>query len=298
MASFGMRSSHIQQRHGPFVLGLSAFLVACSKPSADCREGFVRGDDNQCHLAQDTAGFDGDPVDHLDSSLSAHWERGFPEPFTLRKHYLSFLEEGDEDCPVLMDAAFSPQDCTSQSGTHFYGLAFYQEHDRIQDQPGYLFAMQASFELRRPGEGSFSAGGGFGYEVLAPPNEPTVWMAFVQGSFEYAHAPGWLGEGVTSGLAIRGSHDGPDYRMNIEGGSGQEETYIFWDSVDVDSQVCDGHPLGRIGARGPGPAWTWWTLDERCNGCGDVEYKGESLGEFCLDLRGELDSIAEQMEVL
>ncbi|MEC7240160.1 MAG: hypothetical protein VXW32_02885 [Myxococcota bacterium] len=275
-----------------------ALLVACSKPAADCMVGYVRGEDGQCHVTRDTAELDDGPIVHLESSLKAHWERGFPDPFTLREHYLSFLEEGDADCPVLMDAAFSPQDCVSDSGTHFYGLAFYQERDRINEQPGYLFAMQASFELRRPGEGSFAAGGGFGYEVLAPANEPTDWMAFVQGSFEYAHASGWLGEGVTSGLAIRGSHDGPHYRMNIEGGSGQQETYIFWDSVDVDSRVCEGHPVGRIGSRGPGPAWTWWTLDDRCNGCGDVEHEGESLGEFCMDLRGELESIAEQMEVL
>ena len=103
---------------------------------------------------------------------------------------------------------------------------------------------------------------------------------------------------MTAGLVLRGSHEGENYRMTIEGGSGQAETYVFWDSVEVDSRSCGGHPVGRIGARGPNSAWIWWTLDERCNGCGSVEYRGEVLGEFCQDLRDEMQSVADQMEVL
>ena len=299
MASFGMRSlPNLKAPWAWVISGSLTFSVSCSQPAADCMEGYVRGESGQCDLPKDTAGLDIEPLAHLESSLQAYWERGFPEPFTLREYYLDFLKDGDSDCPVLMDVAFSPQDCISSSGTHFYGLAFYQEQDRVQNQPGQLFAMQASFELQRPGEEPFVAGGGFGFEVLAVPDEPTDWMSFVQGSFQYPDASGWLAEGVTAGLAIRGSHEGSHYRMNIEGGSGQDETYVFWDSVELDSRICNGHPVGRIGTRVPGSSWVWWTLDDQCNGCGDVEYGGDSMGEFCMDLRGNLESVADQMETL
>ena len=260
-------------------------------------EGYVRGEEGHCGLMSDTA----DSIDRMQAfgdALEAFWARGIPEPFTLRDHYLSFLADGDEGCPVLIDGAFSPQDCVSESGTHFYGLAFYQEFDKVQNQPGYLFAMQASFELSRSNEAPFSAGGGFGYEVLAAPNQPTDWMAFVQGSFHYPAASGWLGDGVTSGIAIRGSHHQGTYRFGVEGGSGQDDVYLFWDQVSVDSEQCDGYPTGRIGLRGEDTHWTWWTMAESCDGCGSLEYDDALVGTYCMDLRDELNQIASWMDVL
>ena len=85
---------------------------------------------------------------------------------------LKFLLGVDEDCPNMQGSAFGHQDCTSESGTHFYGLAFYGEGDEVNGEDGFHFEMRASFELeaqrkplvfrRNSGKNAFRSAAGLG----------------------------------------------------------------------------------------------------------------------------------------
>lgn len=274
-----------------FPLRLHGFIAVCLVgviPWVACTGG-----DSQ----DDTAPVELDRALGFEEGMERFWAQGFPDPFALRDQYQSFLGDGDELCPENQNGMTTHESCTSDNGTYFYGFAFFVEDHEFMGEPGYVFAMHASFEYQRKNEASFYVAGGFGFEVMAPPDRPAEWMAFMQGSFEYPLADGWLGDGVSSGLAVRGVQEDENYTLRFEGGSGTGDTFLYWDEVSVSSDQCNGYPVGRIGMRGEDTEWTWWQLGDSCDGCGELTYADNELGTYCYDIRPEINKIAAWVEV-
>jgi len=265
--------------------------------SGNCVEAKVVG------VGWDTSVDEG--VSHVEPSLTvqevgqligANFLSRIPEPFSLRDAYLTFLQGADPVCPNRQGNSFGHQDCMSESGHHFYGLAFYGDGTDVWGEEGYHCEMQASFELTNPNGETFIAGGGFGYEGIRAGEDGTSWMAFIQGTFSFPGANGWLKEGATAGLAVYGSHQGSDWEMEMLGGVGDDAYYLYFEDVTVTSGSC-GHHSGSIGLRDPNGGWYWWVKSDQCEECGDLYFNEQSLGSLCLDISDQFQTYADSMRV-
>ena len=222
-------------------------------------------------------------IEEVGQLIDENFLSRIPEPFSLRDSYLTLLQGADSDCPNRQGNSFGHQDCVSDSGYHFYGLAFYGDGTDVWGEDGYHCEMQASFELTNPGGETFIAGGGFGYEGVRGENGSTSWMAFIQGTFSFIGSEGWLKEGASAGLAVYGSHEQSEWEMELLGGVGNEDYYLFFENVVVASSPC-GHHTGSIGLRDINGGWYWWEKSESCDDCGDLRFNDESMGTLCLDM--------------
>jgi hypothetical protein len=121
-------------------------------------------------------------------------------------------------------------------------------------------------------------------------------MAFIQGTFSYPGATGWLEQGASSGLAVYGSHVESAWEMEFLGGVGDNGYYLFFDAVKVSSSPC-GHHTGSFGLRDPNGGWYWWDKTTDCDECGALSFNDENMGTLCLDMSEQFAIYADQMRV-
>ena len=269
--------------------------------------GFEKDESGNCveagALSWDTAGGDEVPkaapsltVQEVGQLIEEKFLSRIPEPFSLRDSYLSMLQGAGFECPDLQGNSFGHQDCVSEQGYHFYGLAFYGDGTEVWGEEGYHCEMQASFELTNPEGQTFIAGGGFGYEGIRDSEGGSSWMAFIQGTFSFPGATGWLREGASSALLIVGTHKYDDWEIEMSGGVGDKDYYLYFQDVNVTSGSC-GHHTGSIGLRDPNGGWYWWEKTDSCEDCGELFFNSQEMGTLCLDMSDQFTTYADSLRV-
>jgi hypothetical protein len=213
------------------------------------------------------------------------------------------------------DATFWYDQCTSETGTSFSGYAYtlsyvdvYDEAENTTTNGRAVFAA-ASVET---GDGHRFAGAGTVYDLrTTQPSEDGSYVVtfdqiLVQGAFEWdgPEADGtWIAEGVSPDLyVIRYSADvlEPTY-FGVDGGLSPlagDMVAVAFDEVTLTpidfGSACDVEPAGTISVRGEDGSWYDVLFDgptetdpdvpaDECDGCGQVYYQGEPMGEACAD---------------
>lgn len=208
--------------------------------------------------------------------------------------------------------------CTADDGTYFTGYGFnYVYVDTPSD--GYLYNGEQVFtvsEITTP-DGYTFTGGGSASDLIAHSDETaeiphTIYQSALQGAFSYdgPEAEGtWLASGVTPDLQMvaydvppNDVYPGYDGRVlvavgSVSGLSGQISAVVFTD-FGITSGLytsCDLEPGGEVSVRdgdglwydvlfdGPTPFTEEVTDPADCDGCGTVYFRGQELGQACID---------------
>ncbi|MFN7145156.1 MAG: hypothetical protein ACK4YP_15370, partial [Myxococcota bacterium] len=229
--------------------------------------------------------------------------------------YDAVMVGAEESCPAYYDyngSQYWYDQCTSSAGTKFSGYSFYQLYDNYDAGDGAVYNGEALYgvaEIVTPDGHSFSAGG-TAYNLVATGAGYTYYSSVLTGSFAYdgPEAAGtWLGSGISPDLTLVGYATEAGNYMNIDGGlsgmGGQLDTVVFDTVVIFDGALgsaCPTEPGGVISVRDDvgywydvvfdGPADYGEAAEARlCDGCGAAYFRGEPLGDVCVDFSALLD---------
>lgn len=223
---------------------------------------------------------------------------GIPEPGAITTAYEEILAHGEPECPLFEDGldhegtdGFWAQDdrvCTTADGYSFAGLATY-----ALDCEGSALELEvlASWELGTP-TGETFVGGGNLHESCTYAGDDVACTAMVGGSYAWPGREGWLGAGADASLDLDVAWSGGARTVGARGGVGIGGVYVSFDELVLDDAGCVG---GGLLVRDPSGWWHTLAMDGRCDGCGALSWRGEALGEACVDLVGwflPLDGIA------
>ena len=208
--------------------------------------------------------------------------------------------------------------CTTESGAYFSGYGFgYLYEDYLVD--GYSYNGQQVYaiaEIYGPDGSTWEGGGSLGkLEALyvEEDNIPhTVGQMVINGSFGYdgPEADGtWLESGVVPDLAVV-TYDVPENEVYpdyvgkvliVQGGltglGGDTDTVVLDVSASAEAlgNNCPEELAGTVSVRDGDGLWYDVTFhgveafsgdtvdDADCDGCGDIWFRGEYVGQACLD---------------
>lgn len=215
--------------------------------------------------------------------------------------------------------------CWTESGTYYAGYGFLYQYQNLDGGDGYLYNGDYFYlvaDVTNAAGYTFS-GSGAAYDVVlthegTDTSAPhTVSYSVIQGVFAYDGpevAGTWMTEGVTPDLTLS-VYDVPEATspyyngqyLTIQGGvsglGGDLGTVIFDGAIifsEMMGSTCTIEPSGTISARDNAGQWYDVLFDgpteygeqvdpELCDGCGQVWYRGEPLGEACVDFSHLLD---------
>lgn len=182
--------------------------------------------------------------------------------------------------------------CTSYDGTVFSGYASdYRE--------GEYRGLGLEATVLTPG-GETLSGNGYWGSYAADYGNTRYRGDYLDGRFEWdgaGSAGAWYSRGIVpSELSIDWSMDGRDHVVSVAvdgqltGGGGAYDTFDF---QELDWSASCGEPRGDLALRTTDDAGAvvWLDVafsgkdreDGGCDGCGDVSWRGEVLGEVCSD---------------
>lgn len=235
--------------------------------------------------------------------------------------YAEGMALADAGCPTLYDVDGNTvwyDYCTTDGGAYFAGYGFYYLYDDVDAfGDGLLYdgaVVTGLGQIVSPDGVTVEVGGTAG--LLQGGNEDyDAFISVVQGSFSW-DAPEadetWMAEGLRPSLQVY-AITAPAYDahyVKIDGGldglvdeDGQTlaiPTATLTGVLLADEIVgfpCDQEPTGTISVRDPNGAWfaVAFDVDENqqltgvCDGCGEVTYNGEVVGEACADFSAWLD---------
>lgn len=237
--------------------------------------------------------------------------------------YGEAMSQAEEGCPSLYELngnLFWYDSCTTSSGTSFSGYGFYyvyEDVDYLGDGTPFDGAVVYGLgQIESPDGTSIEVGGSAGALVGTSSDGVTLYISSVQGSFAWDSpeaAETWMAEGLhpslTSYAAVVTAYDvhyvsldgGLDGLFDARGDAVPLPTATLNSVVLADEVVgfgCDQEPAGTISLRSPQGAWFNVTFDVSsddysltgvCDGCGEVSYDGEVVGEACADFSPWLD---------
>lgn len=224
--------------------------------------------------------------------------------------YLAVMDGQDGSCPNYYSYngnAYWYDTCTSESGVSYSGYSFYYsyvdyESDGVIYNGDQLFGVATVTDA--DGD-TFQAGGSAAaLSGTAVDGSYTLWQSVVQGSFAYDGAAGrgtWLEDHLAPDLTLAAYYV-PSYdarAMILDGGvsglGGDFDTVVFSNVALYDiAGGCRQEPSGLISLRDGEGNWYDVTLDgpvdfggdfdaAACDGCGDVWFRGEDVGQVCVD---------------
>jgi hypothetical protein len=261
----------------------------------------------------DSAGDDGAPgdssgwpVDWVEEpewapeTLADELTRVLSEPLPTARQaketYFALLDYGDTTCPggVQLNGA-DPEGCTAESGYLFAGFSAWLEFENSDE-----FGTQSSWSLTCDLEivsptGERFIGGGHALEWLTYGDFGTTWTYELSGTWQHEGASGWLGEGVSAELLAEGSVQDGVLTVTLEGGLTDFGVSLYFDDVRLNVEECGGWPQGTVLVRDPCGAWYTLDLGERCDGCADLSFGGEEMGEICPDLRTAMLKLNDEL---
>ena len=245
------------------------------------------------------------------------------DPADVQNYYLSLVGGADESCPEWKDTIYEgtynywKDACTSDDGTIFSGWAKQQRPYDYQDgnhhyvDDGYL---EGEFEISQPGGIELEFSGKVSYwertlnyykdpededpehdydvyasgdVTLRSPGQEDTWLT---SSFVYDYDIYFKDYDDDEGMSA--SWDGGIF--GIEGDTPAiyaSDFYIYSASY---GSPCEQEPSGLVAVRDSlgqwydvefqGPPYSGaWSYQPECDGCGDVWFRGEFLGEACVD---------------
>ena len=186
-------------------------------------------------------------------------------------------ETASLDIWVVWASAGSP--CTTEEGWTWYGIANgaggCSSADGMEDvQVGAL----VSFEATDPQGEVFEAGGTFHQACRFSEREGECEGALT-GAFHYPAATGWLADGVESALYVGDTWEGDRHELLYDGGVTRGGLSLAFHEL----RVTPEHVEGRIALRDPTDYWYEMMLTADSGGCGQMSWRGEVLGEVCID---------------
>jgi hypothetical protein len=236
------------------------------------------------------------------------------DPVVFHDVYRELRSWEDENCPVYLDYDTSDywyDTCVTDEGASFVGSASTYRYDPYVDENGYTWEqhgyISADFSIETP-DGEVLEGTGYShfYEGIYPDSNYHFHYTRAWGRFRW-NGPGssdtWLSSGrsfdfylhATSYPTYPGiylSHYGGVAGMDGPVNAYVAESFILY-SEGLGS-ACEVEPSGTISVRDEdgnwydvdfdGPAyWGGWAFAPECDGCGSVWFRGQYIGETCVD---------------
>ena len=244
----------------------------------------------------------------LQAGIEGIVELGAPP---IRDAYNTVMTESSLICPGTFsgpDGDYWFDDCTAASGATFTGYAFaYEAYDLVDPYYGltydtwYVFGAATLFTSTGQ---MLEIGGGATLNEYSD-GVYTQWDTSLQGSFAWdgVGATGtWLEEGLDPDLfstfiALPSLNQNGVYFDGGVGGLGpQAQWAVGWDTAALNDPLfgssCQDEPMGEASVRAADGSWydirfhgsdEYGNTTGPCDGCGDVFFQGEAMGEVCAD---------------
>ena len=243
------------------------------------------------------------------------------DPRQIRDTYGAFYAQASNACPITYDYGYEEywyDTCETPAGVQFSGYAYGYDYEDYQSTV-YWYERNDYFygdgEITLTDGSSFEiAGYSRSYEYVQTNNSnfPTYTYHTMYGEFAWHHdvddPNNWLDDAydvdyaVYSGTSDAGGHY-IKYDGNIGGLTGMADTAIFEDFYLQDESWgadCGLEPSGSLSIRDS--EGEWYIIEFQgalysggivfmpdCDGCGDVWYNGENLGQACPDFSALFD---------
>ncbi len=286
-------------------------LLACSLQPVDTAVAYEPVPYTYDAPAADAPTFDGDEmaIAIADAIDAARKITGAPVLLA----YNTVMATADEDCPNYYELdgnVYWYDQCTTDSGSEFSGYSFYYAYDDFDAGDGNIYNGAQVFGVAQMWdvEGHELAIGGSAADlaISAADGAYTYWYSLAQGSFAWDGA-GTEGTWVTPGMApdliltaiLYPAYDGHMFYISggVSGLGGTYDTVVFDELTLFDEGIggsCAEEPGGTISIRDGNGYWYDLFLDGQietsdsvrgsdCDGCAEVWYQGQSLGEVCTD---------------
>lgn len=261
------------------MLGLLTLLIACEAPNAQDPTGADTGADTS---APATAALPDPSWDSagVAAQINAGLALGLPDPSTLLAEFKTMFAGVEAGCP--MATGYSLEElvgwCVTTSGWLYAGVSGLEPGEGedfwlmgdcyIIDPEGQTFTCAGELERETTGDGwALKLTGQWGFD-----GSDTPWVA------------------VTPGVALWETLDGDG--LHLDGGYGPGEIDLFFEDV----VMADGCATGVVWLRDPAGSWYTLTLADTCDGCGEVQYGDEALGQACIDLAPAMTELSSRME--
>ena len=222
--------------------------------------------------------------------------------------YDSVMAGQSGGCPNYYDSpdgTYWFDQCTADTGAAFSGYVFaYGGYDAIDPYSGlpmdYWVAYGGATVDTAAGQRFELAGNAYWSATESP--DGNAYQSLVQGTFGWdgPEAAGtWMGDPVDPDLywyAASFPQVGGTY-LYVEGALGVGPEAVAFDGVQIGRFVgfsCEAEPGGTVGVRVADGSWYdvqfHGPTDAKpdvapadCDGCGDVSYRGEPMGQVCID---------------
>lgn len=243
------------------------------------------------------------------------------DPRELHDVYNGLLDAQDGDCPEYLDYDTSEywyDTCSTAEGASFAGYGnTYRYQDYLDPENDYFYDdlayMSADFAIETPsGESLEGTGYSHYYEVAYPDSENRSYYSRAWGRFHW-EGPGsdgsWLSSGRSFDYYLSATYY-PTYPGHyvthyggVSGMDGPVNAYVA-DSLMIYTEslgsLCEIEPSSVISVRDEdgnwyevefqGPDyWGGWAFEPECDGCGDVWFRGQYLGQACADFSALTD---------
>ncbi len=256
------------------MLGVTLLLLGCADvpdPGAEEQSTFVAAE------LPDPA-WDKDGVaEEIQQAL----EIGLPNPRTILEEFQAMWEGADPACPSKMGEYSMTQYnswCDTSDGYIFSGVSTYEPGDGED-----FWLLGDCWIVNSEGE-TFTCAG-----ELERSTGEDGWTIDLMGTWRYpsSQTP-WLARSTGMALNVQSSASG----VRLEGAWGVDEADLFFE----DMVYRDGCASGVVWLRDPLGSWYTLTLSDGCDGCGDVKYGEDALGEACVDLTTSIEDLISREE--
>ena len=223
--------------------------------------------------------------------------------------YLEAMSWTTDSCPTWYEdegTEYWYDNCSTEAGATFEGYAAHVpapawvEGDRTWS--GSAFWGLATIETP---DGTFRSSGSSGHYIGHDTDGTIAVSSYAEPGFSYSGPAGsssWISSGMAPGINIYGERtaDGNDGFIAVSASFDQTDgalAIIFEDLLFISEgwgSTCPSEPSGTISILDEeghwfdilfdGPTWERPLEDpERCDGCGNAWYRGELVGEICVD---------------
>lgn len=233
--------------------------------------------------------------------------------------YQAVMDGQDGGCPNYYEQdgnEYWYDYCTSDAGVTYNGYSFYYAYDNYDVGDGLIYnggALYGVAQVTDAAGHTFEAGGS-AVEVVADAADGSyrMWQSQVQGSFAWDGPGGegtWLAEGLAPDLIMYAyylpAYEGHAFFLDgaVSGLGGDFDVVVFDSATIFDANAgggCSIEPSGVVSVRDGEGNWydvlfdgpVEWGGDfdaAACDGCGSAWFRGEEVGQACLDFSALTD---------
>ncbi len=219
---------------------------------------------------------------------------GVPNAEEARLAYLSWMQNGDNNCPgsdYLLQGIIEP--CTSNSGHVFSGLVSFMGSTNTLSFPD-SYEVGADCYILSPNEERFIGAGELTYDSTGDGSNGAI-ESTIKGTWQSPIHEEWLTRDNSIWMSSSLTWEGDDWSISLNGAYHLDDTSLRFQNLFGGSDCTAG--MGSIELRDPTGYWLKIALDSACDGCGQATYQGEEQGEICLDLSSTFQNEYQQLRV-